>query len=79
MLLAAYLRMSSIFVLSTKDGPVNTGPPSAEVTGHTPPPAAGRRDPPEIPDTEEVTGSNPVAPTHCVDQVFRMRARLAAG
>jgi hypothetical protein len=38
--------------------PVNTGPPSAKVTGHTPPPAAGRRDPREIPDTEEVTGSN---------------------
>src|SRR5512132_4031674 len=39
---------------SQRTTPVNTGPPSAEVTGHTPPPAAGRRDPPEISDTEEV-------------------------
>ena len=48
---------------SQRTTPVNTGPPSAEVTRHTPPPAAGRRDPPAVPDTEEVTGSNPVAPT----------------
>jgi hypothetical protein len=48
---------------SQRTTPVNTGPPSAEVTGLIPPPAAGRRDPPEISDTEEITGSNPVAPT----------------
>jgi hypothetical protein len=30
---------------SQRTTPVNTGPPSAEVTGLTPPPAAGRRDP----------------------------------
>jgi len=48
---------------SQRTTPVNTGPPSAEVSGQTPPPAAGRHDPPEISDTEGVTGSNRVAPT----------------
>src|SRR5215203_5274952 len=33
---------------SQRTTPVNTGPPSAEVSGQTPPPAAGRHDPPEI-------------------------------
>ena len=37
---------------SQRTPPVNTGLPSAEVTEHTPLPAAGRRDPPEISDTE---------------------------
>jgi hypothetical protein len=42
---------------------VTTSPSSVQVTRHSPPPAAGGRDPPWISDTEEVTGSNPVAPT----------------
>jgi hypothetical protein len=48
---------------SQRTTPVNTGPPSAKVIGHTPPTAAGRGDPSAVPDTEGVTGSNPVAPT----------------
>jgi hypothetical protein len=43
---------------------VNTGTPSAHLSGQTQAGVAGHNDPPQVPDTEGVTGSNPVAPTN---------------
>jgi hypothetical protein len=42
---------------------VTSGPASCQFTSHIRPDSAGRRQRPAVPDTEEVTGSNPVAPT----------------